>query len=89
MNDEDFERLLRPYLAAQSLAALRPHFARWPGFLRQHGITRLPTSPWSNDREEARAIDFVSLLARQCFPRRDKKTEHILRDVLGVRPYKG
>ena len=85
---DDLERFLRHSLAEQSRRALRPHYPRGLHRLERHGVSRIP-SPASTDPKDARAIELVSLWARQEFPkvvrRKTAHIEHELRDRTGIR----
>jgi hypothetical protein len=44
-DDEGIADYLRPFLAVQSIEALRPDFSRWVRRLRTKGIHQMPTRP--------------------------------------------
>jgi hypothetical protein len=85
---DDIERIARYFLVDQSVATLRKDFHRWAGFLYDLGVSSLPRTPFVNDAAGGRAVDLISLLILQAAPHGKAKTMHVLRDVLGVRPYK-
>lgn len=80
MTDRDVVMFLRQFLAAQSIDALRPQLQRWRKQLASRGIESLDALTVS---------DWLSLFALQASPVGNTRIEHNLRDVLGIRPYKG
>lgn len=80
MTDDDILRFLRRYLAAQSVETLRHSFGHWRTRLASFGVT---------DMEDPRASDFLSLFVLQAASIGNPRIEHNLRDILGIRPYKG
>ena len=80
MTDGDIIMFLQRFLAAQSIDALCPRLQRWRSQLATRGITSV---------DDPRASDWLSLFVLQASPVGNPRVEHNLRDVLGVRPYKG
>jgi hypothetical protein len=88
--DDDIERWLYcSGLVAPSVDSLRPDFPRWRQQLLARGVTRIPSSPWSADDCDTLAANMLSLFVRQASSERNAGIEHNLRDLAGVRPYKG
>lgn len=83
---ECIERYLRPHLAAQSIEVLRPDFPRWARQLHARGIHQMPVSLGDPGG------DLIDLFVLQASPDRDTNKAalaHSIRDVTGIRPYKG
>jgi hypothetical protein len=83
--------LVNSGFAAQSLDAVRPDLPRWLRYLRERGVTYIPTSPWTSG-PHALAANLISQLALQASPRKDsiaRATRHHLRDLTGTPPCKG
>lgn len=88
MSDDEIEHwLYLSGLMAPSVEALRRHFPRWRRYLGERGITRIP-SPFSADPADTDATNVLCLLVRQASLVRDPHSEHSLRNLTGVRPYK-
>ena len=76
MIDECYiEGRLRPYLVAQSMDRIRPHFSRWVRLLDLLDI----------QRDDPLAAKLIALFARQKGFIRDAAIEHRLRDETGIR----
>lgn len=87
--DEIVRYLWRCGLVRQSVERLVPALSRWEQFLRAqgvHAIPRLPSRSWS--ASESRAHNLLALLIHQSSQQRDSASEHQLRNLAGVRPYK-
>jgi hypothetical protein len=79
MREELIEYLWRSGLVRQSVERL----------LREEGVKsvpKLPSRSWSH--EESHAHNVLNLLIQQSSPRRDKSSEHRLRNLTRIRPYK-
>jgi hypothetical protein len=80
MTDRDIVMFLRQFLATQSIDALLPRLQRWRKQLATRGIRGI---------DDPGASDWLSLFVLQASPVGNPRIEHNLRDVLGIRPYKG
>ena len=87
VQDEGFEKFLRPFLAPQSIDAVKGDFARWTRALESRGIFKIP-SPYSTDPDDVEAVNFILLMVKQASSNRDSPAEHNLRNLTKVRRYK-
>ncbi len=89
MQEDIVAYVWRQGLVRQSVERMLPEIPRWEQFLRVHGVTEIPRRghPWSPTR--SRAENLLNLLIRQSAIERDSTLEHGLRNLTGVRPYKG
>jgi hypothetical protein len=89
ITDAELEEFLyRSGMAPQSVEAYRPKFPRWTRHLTAAGIDHVP-SPLSTSPADTMAVNELCLLARQGAKDRNASIEHNLRDVTGIRPFKG
>jgi hypothetical protein len=89
MREELIEYLWRSGLVRQSVDRLLPDLGRWERLLREEGVKsvpKLPTRNWSH--EESHAHNVLNLLIKQSSLGRDKSSEHRLRNLTRIRPYK-
>ena len=90
LSENEIERwLFQSGLCVQSVEALRPALPRWRRQLLERGVLHIPRTPWSTDGCDTLASNMLSLLVRQAALERNAAIEHNLRDLVGVRPYKG
>jgi hypothetical protein len=80
VTDDDLADYLRPYLAAPSIDTLRPDFPRWRSFLASKGITGV---------DDPAAANWIALAVHQASPEDHSAIAHNLRNITGVRLYKG
>lgn len=85
ITEDDVERYLSRYLAAQSVEAVRPNLPRWIGRLQQYGVDSVPLTLGS---QSAQYVDLF-LLQKSEEPSA-QRVAHDVRDTLpAIRPYKG
>jgi hypothetical protein len=86
--ERDIERwLLRSAMAEPSVALLRPRLGRWATRLRSMGVQTIPQMPSSNPAD-ARATNLLNQFVHEAMVKRIAETEHRLRNLTGVRPFK-
>ncbi len=88
-NDDIEHWLYCSGLITPSVDSLRSAFPRWRRQLLARDVARIPSSPWSADARDTLANNMLSLFVRQASSERNAEIEHNLRDLVGVRPYKG
>jgi len=87
--DGDLERFL--FTSGHSLPSVesrRAEFPRWRRRLAEWGVESVPGNLQSQTPAECRAINLLTLLARQASEAREAPVEHYLRNLSGVRPEK-
>jgi hypothetical protein len=52
-------------------------------------VAWIPSSPWSADPRDTLVTNMLVLFVRQASSERNARIEHNLRDLVGVRPFKG
>jgi hypothetical protein len=87
--DEDIERfLLHSGFTEPSLEAVRPYFPRWKRWIHSLGVTRIAPLLSPSGPTDDHAANLLILLAKQASLQRDQASEHHLRNLTGIRPYK-
>lgn len=89
MRDEIIHYLRRSGWVTQSVEAVLPELPRWERRLRSRGVVAIP-QPGVRDYSPAaaRAHNEINLLMKQAASVRDADSEHRLRNLTRVRPYK-
>lgn len=88
MVERDIERwLFRSAMTEPSAALLRPRLGRWARRLRSFGIETIPPMP-SRNPADARATNLLNQFVHEAMATRDAESEHRLRNLTAVRPYK-
>lgn len=75
-------------MTAPSVEAYRRAFPRWRARLISLGVDRVPPFP-AYSSADVRATNHLTLLIKQGAAVRDPAGEHNIRNLTGVRPYKG
>jgi hypothetical protein len=91
MRDQIVDFLRRSGCVPQSVEALSPKLDRWERHLRLRGVDCIPQLGAKSEcspTETCRAHNEMSLLMQQAASQRKSTSEHELRNLTGIRPYK-